>query len=149
MFGPVRAGAIVFNGEEHIRNFEPYLWISVGAVLGANLRYLTGRWMSHWLGTGFPYGTLVVNVAGCFLAGLFGALVASKFFARPDVVRQFVYIGFLGSLTTFSSFSFETIAMAQDGLWTRVVLNVTLSLVAGFAGVRLGALVAVQLGLVR
>lgn len=144
-----RGGGRHFYREADIRTLEPFMWISLGAILGANLRYLTGRWMAHWLGTGFPFGTMVANVAGCFLAGLFGALIASKLFARPDVVRQFVYIGFLGSLTTFSSFTFETLALSQDGLWTRALVNVLVSLVAGFAGVRLGALAAMQLGILR
>lgn len=124
----------------------PFLWISAGAVLGANLRYLAGRVMAQWLGTGFPYGTFVVNVVGCLLAGFFGALVAQKLVARPDVVRQFVIVGFLGSLTTFSSFSFETLALAQDGAWLRSAANVVLSLSAGLVGVRLGSLLALALG---
>jgi len=125
----------------------PYLWISAGAVLGANLRYLTGRLMAQALGTGFPYGTFVVNVVGCFLAGLFGLLVAHRLVDRPEVVRQFMVIGFLGSLTTFSSFSYETLALAQDGALARAAANVALSLTAGLGGVWLGELLAVRLGL--
>jgi CrcB protein len=104
------------------------------------------RAAAQWLGTGFPYGTFAVNVAGSFAAGLVGAMVTARLLGRPELVRQIVIIGFLGSLTTFSSFVYETNTLIGDGEWARAVANVVLSLIAGMAGVRLGILLAARLG---
>lgn len=116
----------------------PYLWISLGAVLGANLRYLVTRWLAQWLGTAFPWGTLVVNVGGCLAIGVLGGLVAARLVDRPDVIRLTWIVGFLGSLTTFSSFAWETTSLLEDGAWVRAAINVGASLAAGLLGVRLG-----------
>lgn len=129
-----------------IERLTPVLWISLGAVLGANLRFLTTRALAQWLGTGFPYGTFVVNVGGSLAVGLIGALIAANLFDRPELVRQLVIIGFLGSLTTFSSFTFETHGLMRDGEWLRAGMNVLLSVAAGLGGVRLGIYLASRLG---
>jgi fluoride exporter len=115
-------------------------------VFGANLRYVTNRVLAQWLGTGFPFGTLAVNVAGSFAAGLFGAMVTARLLGRPELVRQLVIVGFLGSLTTFSAFMYETSSLVNDGEWVRALLNVGVSLAAGLAGVRLGVLLVARLG---
>lgn len=104
------------------------------------------RAAAQWLGTGFPYGTFAVNVAGSFAAGLVGAMVTARLLGRPDLIRQIVIVGFLGSLTTFSSFMWETNNLVTDGEWARAAANVVASLVAGMAGVRLGILLAMRLG---
>ncbi len=80
-----------------------YLWIALGSALGGCARYAMGTAVSQWLGPGFPYGTLGVNVLGCFLIGVFAATLE----ALPW--RQFLIIGFCGGFTTFSSFSLETL----------------------------------------
>jgi CrcB protein len=115
-------------------------------VVGANLRYLVNRGMAQWLGTGFPYGTFVVNIFGSFVIGLLAALIANRLVSRPDVVQQALIVGFLGSLTTFSSFTFETHNLLQDGEWVRAGLNITLSVAVGLLGVRLGMLAAPWMG---
>lgn len=115
-------------------------------MIGANLRYLVNRWMAHGLGAAFPWGTLAVNIAGCVAIGLAGTIVAARLVDRPEVVRQFLIVGVLGSLTTFSSFAWETNALLEDGAWVRALLNVGLSLGAGLAGVRLGMLLVERLG---
>lgn len=125
--------------------WQTCLWISLGAVLGANLRYLVGRGTAAWLGTNFPFGTFLVNVAGCLLAGFFGALIGARLAPRPDLLRSFVVIGFLGSLTTFSAFSYESVNLALEGAWMRAGLYVAASLLAGLAGVRLGMWAALQI----
>ncbi len=132
--------------EAEINRYTPYLLISLGAVLGANLRYLVSRWMAQWLGTGFPFGTFVVNVVGCFAIGVVGTIVTGRLIPRPEVVRLVVMVGFLGSLTTFSSFAYESHDLFNDGAWTRALANVVLSIVAGLAGVRLGIYLTPQLG---
>jgi CrcB protein len=124
----------------------PFLWISVGAVFGANLRYVVNRAMGQWLGPAFPYGTLLVNVGGCLAIGVIGTMVTGRLIARPEIVRQLVIVGFLGSLTTFSSFAYETDGLFRDGEWMRAALNILLSVLAGLAGVRLGIELTSRLG---
>jgi CrcB protein len=116
-----------------------YLAISIGAVLGANLRFLLGRAIAERAGTAFPIGTLVINVTGSFLIGLLLVLVTERVVA-PPWVRPMIAIGFLGSYTTFSSFSYETLALVQNGAWGPAVLNIALSVSASLVGVFLGTL---------
>ncbi len=118
-----------------------YLAISIGAVLGANLRYLLGGWISDRWGTSFPVGTFVINVTGSFVIGIVLTLVTDRL-AAPAWVRPMVAIGFLGSYTTFSTFSYETLALARDGSWVLAGLNVLLSVAASLAGVYLGTSLA-------
>lgn len=124
----------------------PYLWISLGAIVGANARYLVNRVMAQWLGTAFPYGTFVANVVGCVLIGVAATMVAGRLIDRPEVVRLVIIVGFLGSLTTFSSFAYETHSLFNDGAWMRALVNIFLSVFAGLAGVRLGILLTPKLG---
>ena len=124
----------------------PYLWISLGGVLGANLRYLVNRWLAQWLGTGFPFGTLAVNLFGCLAIGVVATMVTGRLVDRPEVVRLAVIVGFLGSLTTFSSFAYETHLMFEDGAWWRAAVNILLSVCAGLLGVRLGVMLMTRLG---
>ncbi len=121
-----------------MHKLAPFAWISLGAVLGANLRYLVSRELTRWLGAGFPYGTLVVNLGGCLMIGILAGLAAARLVDRPEVLRQLWIVGFLGSLTTFSSFAWETTALMHDGEWLRAGANVVVSVAAGLTGVRLG-----------
>jgi CrcB protein len=107
-------------------------------------------WLSNFLaekyGPAFPIGTLVVNVLGCFIIGIFAAMT------RPDggllihpVIRQAVMIGFLGGFTTFSSFGLQTLALLSDGEWGYAILNIVLSVVLCLAAVWIGQVIALQL----
>lgn len=87
-----------------------------------------------------------MNAFGSFAAGLVGALVTTRLIPRPELVRQLVIVGFLGSLTTFSSFAYETHSLASDGAWARAWVNIVLSVAAGLVGVRLGIALAARLG---
>ena len=120
-----------------------FLYISAGAIIGANLRYWVGLWASDHLGAAFPYGTLLVNVAGCFLIGLFYGLGASRMEITAEL-RLFFAIGFLGSFTTFSSFGYESISLLRSGdLWLallNIVGNNLLGLGAVLAGLALASL---------
>lgn len=116
-----------------------YLAISIGAILGANLRFLLGAWIAERAGTGFPVGTLVINVTGSFLIGLVLVLVTERA-AAPPWVRPLVAIGFLGSYTTFSTFSYETLALVQGGGYLPAAANVVASVSASLVGVYLGTL---------
>jgi CrcB protein len=117
-----------------------YLLISIGAVLGANLRYLVGGWVADRLGPTFPFGTLVINVTGSLIIGFVLTLAAERLV--PPWVRTAVAIGFLGSYTTFSTFSFETMALIEDGALFRATMYVGATLGAALVGVSLGMVLA-------
>ena len=118
-----------------------YLAISVGAVLGANARYLVGGWVVDRLGASFPYGTLLINVSGSFLIGVVLTLVTERALA-PAWVRPTFAIGFLGSYTTFSTFSYETLALVGAGSLAAAAANVAASVGGTLIGVYLGTVVA-------
>jgi fluoride exporter len=109
-----------------------YLWIGIGSAIGGCARYGLGTAVAAWSGPGFPWGTLAVNVLGCFLIGVF----APAFAALPW--RQFLMIGFCGGFTTFSSFGLETLNLLRDGQPARaaayVAASVAICLFAVWAG---------------
>lgn len=116
---------------------ERFLWIGVGGALGTWTRYLVGLWAGERLGTTYPWGTFLVNVTGCFLIGLVMHLslhVASF----PPTLRFALTTGFMGGLTTYSSFNYETLKLAQDGAWGSAALNFGLTTFACFAAGLLG-----------
>jgi CrcB protein len=115
--------------------------ISIGAVLGANARYFLGGWISERFGSGFPLGTVFINVSGSFIIGLFLTLIGERFVVA-DWWRPLVAIGFLGSYTTFSTFSFETLALAQQGSFGLAAVNVIGSVAGSLLGVYLGTVAA-------
>jgi len=117
-----------------------YVAISIGAVLGANARFLVGGWVAERFGASFPFGTLIINVTGSILIGLVLALSAERLV--PDWFRPLLAIGFLGSYTTFSTFSYETLALVQNGAWVLAFLNVIGSVGAAFVGVYAGTVLA-------
>jgi len=104
--------------------------VVVGAGgLGAGTRYLISMWAGTRIGAAFPYGTLIVNILGCFLMTFLMdvSLHVSHF---PSTLRLALTTGFLGGLTTYSSFNFETTTLAFEGNALRAILNVTITLVA-------------------
>lgn len=113
------------------------LAISLGAILGANLRYLLGTWIAARTPGAFPWGTIAINVAGSFALGLVLALAVERELG-PWWVRPAVGIGFLGSFTTFSAFSAETVALLERGDASGALLNVALSVGVCVAGAALG-----------
>jgi CrcB protein len=102
--------------------------VTVGCALGGLLRYWWSGSVDRALGGTFPWGTLTVNVVGSLLIGLFAAVSGpdGRYLVSP-VVRQTVMVGVFGGFTTFSSFSLQTLALAQGGDWRRVTANVVLS----------------------
>ena len=122
------------------------LWVALGGALGSVARYACSGVAARWLGAGFPYGTLFVNVTGSFTIGLLAALVAAD--GRPSLGadgRAFLLVGVLGGFTTFSSFSLETLNLARSGALGPAVLNVAGSVVLCLAAVSLGYATAVWL----
>lgn len=102
------------------------LLIFVGAGVGGVFRYWAANGV-YWLtGRQFPYGTLFVNVSGCFLMGLLFVLLERVDSISPQL-RALLLIGFLGGYTTFSSFSIETLNLFENGEWLSGLLNIVLS----------------------
>ena len=118
-----------------------YLAISIGAVLGANARFLLGRFVAERLGLAFPYGTLLINVSGSFLIGFVLALATERM-VGPWWVRPALAIGFLGSYTTFSTFSYETLRLVEDGSLLAAGANIAISVAAALVAVYLGTILA-------
>lgn len=113
--------------------------IAAAGALGALARYGLGGWVQA-RGAGFPWGTLLVNVLGSFLLGfLFRTLEAMA--ATPEV-RQALTVGFLGSFTTFSAFSFELVGLVQSGEWGRALLYATGSVLLGALAAAAGLVLA-------
>jgi fluoride exporter len=114
-----------------------FLAISLGAILGANARYLVSRYSATMLGPVFPYGTLVINVSGSLLVGFFVIWTSERVLVDPRW-RLLVVVGFCGGFTTFSSYAFETMAYFEQGQWlfmlTNVLANNLLCLGAALAG---------------
>ena len=119
---------------------KPYLWISLGAIMGAALRFFVGRTAARLVSTDFPYGTLLINLTGSFILGLFLTWTTERVLADPKW-RYIVAIGFCGSYTTFSSYAYETIVYFEQGHWTlfwsNIMLNNVLCLVAVIGGAAL------------
>ena len=101
---------------------DKVLWISIGAVLGANLRYWVGDWAAQRFGSGFPFGTLLINLTGSFLLGLIVSMSMENFIIDPRL-RLLLTIGFLGSYTTFSTYAYESIALISQGQWGMGLFN--------------------------
>ena len=111
--------------------------VAVGGSLGAVMRYLISTWTAGRFGADFPYGTLIVNVVGCFIIGAFMTTATERLIINP-YWRLIVTVGFVGGLTTFSSFSYETFKLMEDGSTTLVLYNIMGNFVLGFFATWLG-----------
>lgn len=112
--------------------------IGIGGCIGAVLRYLVAGTVHTLLKTAaFPLGTMTVNVAGCLLIGLGGGLMESRQLFSPEW-RAFIFVGILGSFTTFSTFGLETFNLARDGQWLSSFCNLGISLILGLGAVLAG-----------
>ncbi len=120
---------------------QTVLWISLGAVLGANLRYWFGVWAGQRWGTQFPFATLFINLTGSFILGLFITVITEHFLIDPRW-RVFFAIGFLGSYTTFSTYTYESISLLMAGNWSWGLLNLLGSSILG----GLAAILGIALG---
>lgn len=121
------------------------LLIFVGAGCGGVFRYWISN-VSYWFfGRQFPYGTLIVNVSGCFLMGLLFALLIERFNGAGPQLRSLLLIGLLGGYTTFSSFSIETLNLFENGAPLAGVANILLSVVLCLAATWLGVIGGRQL----
>lgn len=116
------------------------LLIFVGAGLGGVFRYWISNITYGILGRQFPFGTLIVNVSGCFLMGLLFVLILERFDGLGPQLRSFVLIGFLGGYTTFSSFSIETLNLFENGAYLSSATNILFSFVLCILATWLGVL---------
>lgn len=119
--------------------------VAAGGAVGASLRHLTGMAALRWLGPGLPWGTLIVNVLGCFLMGVFVELLARRFDGSAEL-RLFVATGLLGGYTTFSAFSLDFATLYERGALMQafgyVATSVVLSIAALFVGLWVARTVA-------
>jgi CrcB protein len=111
-------------------------WVCVAGALGTGLRYLVAVWAGERFGD-FPYGTLIVNIVGCFLIAAV-AQATMNVATFPPNLRLALTTGFIGGLTTYSSFAYETTKLAQAGARGAALLNFGVTTVACFAAVLLG-----------
>jgi CrcB protein len=119
---------------------ERFLWICLAGAAGTGARYLIALWAAQRLGSTFPYGTLFVNLAGCFaIAALMHAALTLGW---PATTRAAVTIGFIGGLTTYSSFNYETMRLFEERAPATAALNLALTLIGGFMAGWLGLFAA-------
>ncbi|MBN2405476.1 MAG: fluoride efflux transporter CrcB [Coriobacteriia bacterium] len=115
--------------------------VATGGAIGAGLRYIVGGFVTSRAGTGFPWGTLAVNIVGAFLLGLLMAL-SSERAVLSAAWRVFLGIGLLGGFTTFSTLSFESVRLLEQGAMVPAAVNMfgsaVLGIIAAIAGLALG-----------
>lgn len=118
-------------------------WLSlvVGGIIGTVARYILAGTVYQFFGATFPYGTLAVNLIGCFLIGFLAALSDEKFLLSPNM-RILLMVGFCGAFTTFSTFMLETANLMKEGESLRAFTNVAASVAIGFILFRAGVLLA-------
>lgn len=120
------------------------LWIAAGGAAGSVMRYLVAGGVQRWAGGTFPWGTLAVNVSGCFLIGLLAQHFLVHTLIREEY-RMAVLVGVLGGYTTFSTYAWESLALGGDGQYARLLGNVVLSNVLGLASAWAGQRASVML----
>jgi len=117
---------------------EKLLLVALGGATGSVARYATGLAMTRWLGSGFPFGTLTVNIVGGLAMGALMGLLSGRMGAEPERLRILIGVGFLGGFTTFSAFSLEAVRMIERrdlGLaFSYVIVSVAVSISAVFLG---------------
>ncbi len=123
-----------------------YLWVAIGGALGSVGRFWLSGLIANRFGETFPWGTIVVNITGCFVIGLFNTLTGTegRWLVSP-AARTFFMIGICGGYTTFSSFSLQTFNLVSDGEWLYAGANILFSVALCLAGVWLGHALAVYL----
>jgi CrcB protein len=122
---------------------ERFLWICAAGAAGTGARYLIAVWAAQRFGSSFPYGTLIVNLAGCF--GIAAVMHAALTLSWSPTVRSAVAIGFIGGLTTYSSFNYETGRLLEEGAHGSAAVNVIVTIIGSFAAGWLGLVFARQL----
>jgi CrcB protein len=109
----------------------------VGGGIGASARYWLSGSVYRFMSSSFPYGTMLVNVLGCFLIGFLMAFLGDRFIVNP-ALRVFLTIGILGGFTTFSTFSYETVSMLRDAQYFGAMSNIAFTVFNCLGGTWLG-----------
>lgn len=120
---------------------QTVLLISVGAILGANLRYFVAQYVSKLIPSSFPYGTLIINITASFILGFFLIWTSERVLADPRW-RLFVAVGFCATYSTYSSYAFETFALVENGQFWLAALNFLVTNLVCFVAVVGGAALA-------
>jgi len=120
------------------------VFIAIGGAVGAVMRYATSLGVYSVMGRSFPYGTLFVNVAGSLTMGVLSILMLERYDVEPEW-RAAILVGLLGSYTTFSTFSIETLNLLEQGDMLRASINILFSIVICLAAVWLGVLIGRQI----
>ena len=127
-----------------------YLWVALGGALGSVARFGCSSLIASWFGQTFPIGTLVINVVGSFVIGFFATISGPDGrLLVPGDIRQFVLVGLCGGYTTFSSFSLQTLTLAQDGELYRAGLNIAASVGLCLFSVWLGFVAGATLNTIK
>ena len=113
------------------------LAVAIGGAIGACTRYLVSVWAAGRFGSEFPMGTLIVNIVGCFIIGVFMTLTTERLMVSP-YWRLVFAVGFLGGLTTFSSFGYETLRLVEEADLLQAFWNIALNLGVGLGATWLG-----------
>jgi CrcB protein len=119
---------------------DRFLWICLAGAAGTGARYLIALWAAQRFGSSFPFGTLVVNLAGCF--AIAATMHAAMALSWSPTVRSAITIGFIGGLTTYSSFNYETSRLLEEGAIGAAMLNAAATIVGAFGAGWLGMLSA-------
>ncbi|HLY28509.1 MAG TPA: fluoride efflux transporter CrcB [Aggregatilineales bacterium] len=123
---------------------ETLLLIGIGGFIGANVRYWVSLWAANQFGKTFPWGTLMINLTGSALLGVFTAWAANRTTLDPRV-RLFVAIGFFGAYTTFSTYANESAALLNSGAWIGALGDILASNLLCIAGALIGLAIGSRL----
>jgi CrcB protein len=121
---------------------ERFLWVCLAGAAGTGTRYLIAHWAAQRLGSAFPFGTLIVNLVGCF--AIAAVMHAAGTLTWSPTLRSAITIGFLGGLTTYSSFNYETTRLMEEGATGAGFVNAIATVLGAFAAGWLGMLCARQ-----
>jgi CrcB protein len=129
---------------------QNYLWIAIGGALGSVARYWCSGVAALLFGESFPWGTLIVNIAGSLAIGFLATITGpdGRWFVS-STMRQFMMVGICGGYTTFSSFSLQTLDLMNDGQWTYAAFNIGASVILCLVAVWLGHVAAVQVNTLK
>ena len=110
----------------NISNLSLYLFVALGGAFGASFRFYISQLILNWLGKGFPFATLAVNISGSLIMGALYGLIEQNVI-EVSVYRTLIGIGFLGAFTTFSTFSLDTLLLIQQGDVLKATINILLN----------------------
>ncbi len=143
--GKISAKSTLSRHTRYNKSMSRFLFIALGAALGANARYLVGLWAANRLNAAFPYGTFIVNITGSLLLGFVITLTTERLTISPET-RLFLAVGFLGSYTTFSSFSVESLGLLRHSGYLPGILNIFGNNLMGLICAGLGVYLARLIG---